>query len=772
MASKTRQALASPDIQFGDPKLDRLVQHVSALTKELQKVQQMVAGGSVDQVLVKNGSADYEAAWGASASGGTVTGAKNLGAGSGLFVSLSGTLLQFKGLLAGANIVLESTGDTIQIAVTGLPPDGVGTVTSVGINSADLIVSGSPVTGSGSIELEIAPQAVTYPKIQFTASDAVMLGRGFGEGVGPLEELTLSQVLDLLGSAQQGDILFRGAVGWQYLPPGTPGLFLQTQGPAADVQWQATGTATTLLDPLIIGLDYDLVSSVGWANTTIACLLRAALLSNLATSWNFGLNVSLGPMLVTSCVVRRVLRDTNTYIDSTAVTFGGSLTPTLVTGLNVSDEIALPIDDAHDYVILLHFDAGVSGTASLPLSAGDGSDLASTSASGDHTTDTDFSAFTFTVDNNLSFYGAWVVGGNIGSITAVWRSGSGAPSNSLGVDGDFYLDSLTGDVYEKAGGSYSIVANIEGPAGTNGTNGTNGAPGSVWRDGTGVPSNSLGINGDYYLDDGTNFVYAKSGGVYAHVATLGGGSSSPLTTKGDLFGHSTVDARVAVSATDLQFLAADSTTALGVSYQFPSLFYGGPDLVTPPGVGWTWLAQGSNTVASVYGGRALRFTVVGVSNDSLYVNTVTPGTFTATACLMISGFNIATFSRVGLYWRDSSTGHMQLFIVDMRTSPIPMAQYTFSNLTTFNSTIFSGITPTQPRPFVSVPIWMRVTRDGSNNIRCFFSDDGVDFNQVGTTDAGNYVSSPDQIGIGFENTSAPSASTNMTVTVYSFAIGP
>lgn len=45
-----------------------------------------------------------------------------------------------------------------------------------------------------------------------------------------------------------------------------------------------------------------------------------------------------------------------------------------------------------------------------------------------------------------------------------------------------------------------------------------------------------------------------------------GGGSSPLTTKGDLFGFSTVSARVAVGATDGVPLVVDSSNANGVSY--------------------------------------------------------------------------------------------------------------------------------------------------------------------------------------------------------------
>lgn len=57
--------------------------------------------------------------------------------------------------------------------------------------------------------------------------------------------------------------------------------------------------------------------------------------------------------------------------------------------------------------------------------------------------------------------------------------------------------------------------------------------------------------------DGTSVVIA--GGVISAVLV------SPLTTKGDLFGHSTVDARVPVGA-DGQSLVADSTQTLGLRW--------------------------------------------------------------------------------------------------------------------------------------------------------------------------------------------------------------
>lgn len=55
------------------------------------------------------------------------------------------------------------------------------------------------------------------------------------------QDVSLSNVLDFIGAAARGDILFRGAAGWELLTPGTAGYVLTSAGAGADLDWAAGG---------------------------------------------------------------------------------------------------------------------------------------------------------------------------------------------------------------------------------------------------------------------------------------------------------------------------------------------------------------------------------------------------------------------------------------------------------------------------------------------------------------------------------------------------
>jgi uncharacterized protein DUF5907 len=95
------------------------------------------------------------------------------------------------------------------------------------------------ISGAGG-DYVIINGAVTYAKLQDISATQRLLGRN-NAGPGVAQEVTLSQLLDWIGSAAQGDILYRGASSWSRLAAGTSGHFLQTLGAGANPQWAASG---------------------------------------------------------------------------------------------------------------------------------------------------------------------------------------------------------------------------------------------------------------------------------------------------------------------------------------------------------------------------------------------------------------------------------------------------------------------------------------------------------------------------------------------------
>jgi hypothetical protein len=103
--------------------------------------------------------------------------------------------------------------------------------------------SGVSLSGmAGQIAAGNIPDAlIAYAKLQPVGAEKRLLGRN-SSGAGVAEEVTLTQLLDWIGSAAQGDILYRGASSWQRLAAGTAGLPLITKGAGQNPVW-ATPTS-------------------------------------------------------------------------------------------------------------------------------------------------------------------------------------------------------------------------------------------------------------------------------------------------------------------------------------------------------------------------------------------------------------------------------------------------------------------------------------------------------------------------------------------------
>lgn len=106
-------------------------------------------------------------------------------------------------------------------------------------------------------------------------------------------------------------------------------------------------------------------------------------------------------------------------------------------------------------------------------------------------------------------------------------SGTGAPAASLGVEGDYYLDKSSFELYgpktSNGWGTSILLKGPQGPAGPQGPQGPAGEDGSQIHSGSGAPAASLGINGDYYLDKSSFELYGpKSNGSWGTPISLKG----------------------------------------------------------------------------------------------------------------------------------------------------------------------------------------------------------------------------------------------------------
>jgi microcystin-dependent protein len=109
-------------------------------------------------------------------------------------------------------------------------------------------------------------------------------------------------------------------------------------------------------------------------------------------------------------------------------------------------------------------------------------------------------------------------------------NGSGAPSNGLGTNGDFYINTGAGTIYgPKAAGAWGSPTNLIGPQGIQGIQGIQGVAGldgKTVRSGSGAPSGDLGVNGDFYINTSNWTIYGpKTAGAW--------GSPSSLTANAD-----------------------------------------------------------------------------------------------------------------------------------------------------------------------------------------------------------------------------------------------
>ncbi len=79
--------------------------------------------------------------------------------------------------------------------------------------------------------------------------------------------------------------------------------------------------------------------------------------------------------------------------------------------------------------------------------------------------------------------------GAAGAPGSVWYNGSGVPASNVGINGDYYLDNVSGNYYQKVSGAWVLKGNLDGPQGIQGLTGQNGQSGAslIWAPSLNLP---------------------------------------------------------------------------------------------------------------------------------------------------------------------------------------------------------------------------------------------------------------------------------------------
>jgi hypothetical protein len=192
------------------------------------------------------------------------------------------------------------------LSVLGNPTNATDLIQAIQAMSDGQVLrrSGSAV-GFGAVDLGNANARtgkLPWANLEDVSATARLLGRKTS-GSGAIEELTLTDALDLGGAAAQGDILYRAASAWALLAPGAAGQILSTQGTGADPQWIGR-VDPSLFEIAVATATYD-TAQLDVMSTTLQVLVPAvpgkiivpfqlvAITQNATPAWNSGNSVQL-----------------------------------------------------------------------------------------------------------------------------------------------------------------------------------------------------------------------------------------------------------------------------------------------------------------------------------------------------------------------------------------------------------------------------------------------------------------------------------------------
>jgi len=169
---------------------------------------------------------------------------------------------------------------------------------------------------------------------------------GNSDGTGGISDLgsTVSQVIGLSGAFSTIGIAL------QSVTSGTACLVL--------IQPQYYGKITGASSDIgknMVALPLQLTTDTGDSNFSFNLRIPGSSIVGVGSHFTLTLNAGAGgTTTLVAAVIRRTLRGSIAWLDSTPITWSGSATPTFAASTsNVSDSIAVTIDTAHDYYIIV-----------------------------------------------------------------------------------------------------------------------------------------------------------------------------------------------------------------------------------------------------------------------------------------------------------------------------------------------------------------------------------------------------------------------------------
>ncbi|UII79572.1 hypothetical protein [Flagellimonas sp. CMM7] len=70
--------------------------------------------------------------------------------------------------------------------------------------------------------------------------------------------------------------------------------------------------------------------------------------------------------------------------------------------------------------------------------------------------------------------------GGVAGVVNMWRTGAGVPNNTVGSDGDLYLNTITDEYYQRENGIYVLKGDLTGADGADGADGSGGFIANAW----------------------------------------------------------------------------------------------------------------------------------------------------------------------------------------------------------------------------------------------------------------------------------------------------